>query len=182
MPETPRGAVFLDRDGTLCEDPGYLHEPAKVRLLPGVAEGLRRLTVAGWPLVVVSNQSGIARGLYPASAFHEVNRRVEELAAVRLAGAYFCPHHPDFTGPCDCRKPAPRLFQDAARDLHLDVARSWFVGDRMGDVEPAHALGGSPLLIRSPGHPSDAAEAVGRRIPMAADFLQAASLILAPAS
>lgn len=173
--------MFLDRDGTLCEDPGYLHEPAKVRLLPGVAEGLRRLAVAGWPLVVVSNQSGIARGLYPALAFHEVNRRVEELAGVRFAGAYFCPHHPDLTGPCDCRKPALRLFQEAAMELRIDVARSWFVGNRMGDVVPAHALGGRPLLIRAPDQASDAAEAEDTRIPVAADFRQAASLILASA-
>jgi histidinol-phosphate phosphatase family protein len=181
LSESRRGAVFLDRDGTLCEDPGYLHDPAQVRLLPGVAEGLRRLAVAGWPLVVVSNQSGIARGLYAASAFHEVNRRVEELAGVRLAGAYFCPHHPDFTGPCDCRKPAPRLFQEAAKDLHLDVARSWFVGDRRGDVAPARALGGRPLLVRSAGHPDDVVEAERTGIPVVAHFLEAASLILASA-
>lgn len=182
MPDPPlRSAVFLDRDGTLCEDPGYLHDPARVRLLPGVADGLGRLAAAGWPLVVVSNQSGIARGLYPAAAFREVNRRVEELAGVRFAGAYFCPHHPDFTGPCDCRKPAPRLFRDAARDLRLDLARSWYVGNRMGDVAPAHTLGGRPLLVRSEGRAADAAEAGRAGVPVAADFLEAASLILAAA-
>jgi len=178
LPDSGRGAVFLDRDGTLCEDPGYLHDPALVRLLPGVADGLGRLAAAGWPLVVVSNQSGIARGLYAAAAFEAVNRRLEELAGIRFAGAYFCPHHPDLTGPCECRKPALRLFRDAARDLGLDLALSWFVGNRMGDVLPARALGGRPLLIRSAGHSADVADADLAGVPIAADFPKAASLIL----
>ncbi len=178
MPERGRAAVFLDRDGTLCEDPGYLHDPALVRLLPGVAEGLGRLAAAGLPLVVVSNQAGIARGLYEAPAFHAVNRRVEELAGIRFAGTWFCPHHPDFTGPCDCRKPAPRLFLDAARELGLDLTRSWFVGDRMRDVLPARALGGRGLLVRSPAHADDAAAAARDGFPVVADFLAAVVLVL----
>lgn len=178
----PRGAVFLDRDGTLVHDPGYLHEPADVRLLPGVAEGLARLAAAGWPLVIVSNQSGIARGLYGPEAFHAVNRRVETLVpppAMRFAGAYHCPHHPDFTGPCDCRKPAPKLFRQAAADLGLDLARSWFVGNRAADVEPARTLGGRGVLVTHTAGPDDVAAARAMGAPMAADFLQAASLILA---
>jgi D-glycero-D-manno-heptose 1,7-bisphosphate phosphatase len=179
LPEHPGGAVFLDRDGTLCEDPGYLHEPALVRLLPGVAEGLRRLAAAGWPLVLVSNQSGIARGLYQQSAFDAVNRRVEELAGVRFSGTYFCPHHPDFTGPCECRKPALKLFRDAARDLGLDLARSWYVGDRMGDVRPAAALGGRGLLVPAAAREADPAEARLEGVSSAPGFLEAASHILA---
>jgi histidinol-phosphate phosphatase family protein len=171
--------VFLDRDGTLCEDPGYLHDPALVRLLPGVAEGLRRLAAAGWPLVLVSNQSGIARGLYQKSSFDAVNWRVGELAGVRFAGTYFCPHHPGFTGPCECRKPALKLFRDAARDLGLDLARSWYVGDRMGDVRPAAALGGRGLLVTSATREADSAVARLEGFKSAPDLLEAASLILA---
>lgn len=179
MADRAPGAVFLDRDGTLAEDPGYLHDPERVRLLPGVADGLGRLAAAGWPLVVVSNQSGIARGLFEPGAFEAVNRRVEELAGVRFAGTYFCPHHPDFTGRCECRKPAPQLFRDAARDLGLDLARSWFVGDRAGDVQPARSLGGNGVLIRATARPSDLTAALRDGIPTAADFLEATSLILA---
>lgn len=178
-----RGAVFLDRDGTLVHDPGYLHDPAAVRLLPGVAEGLARLAAAGWPLVLVSNQSGIARGLYGAEAFHAVNRRVEELLpspAARFAGAYHCPHHPDFTGPCDCRKPAPGLFRQAASDLGLDLARCWFVGDRATDVEPARTLGGRGILVAPTAGAADLAAARATGAAIVADFPLAASLILAP--
>jgi D-glycero-D-manno-heptose 1,7-bisphosphate phosphatase len=179
LADRSRGAVFLDRDGTLAEDPGYLHDPALVRLLPGVADGLGRLAAAHWPLVLVSNQSGIARGLFGPAAFAAVNRRVEDLAGVRFAGTYFCPHHPDFTGPCECRKPAPKLFRDAARDLRLDLARSWFVGNRAGDVEPARALGGHGVLVRATARADDLATALRAGIPTAADLLEAASLILA---
>jgi D-glycero-D-manno-heptose 1,7-bisphosphate phosphatase len=178
LAEPARGAVFLDRDGTLVEDPGYLHDPALVRLLPGVVPGLRRLTAGGWPLVVVSNQSGIARGLFGPTAFAAVNRRVEELAGVRFAAAYHCPHHPDFTGPCECRKPAPKLFRDAARDLGLDLAACWFVGNRQGDVEPARILGGRAVLLRSTARADDLEAARDRGVPTAEDFLEAASLIL----
>jgi D-glycero-D-manno-heptose 1,7-bisphosphate phosphatase len=181
LPDALRGAVFLDRDGTLAEDPGYLHEPAQVRLLPRVAEALGTLAAAGWPLVIVSNQSGIARGFFGPEAFPAVNRRVAELAGVRFAGAYFCPHHPDFTGPCACRKPALKLFRDAAKDLRLDLAGSWFVGNRIGDVEPAAPLGGRAILVARAAPAADLALARDRGIPVAVDLLAAASLILAPA-
>jgi D-glycero-D-manno-heptose 1,7-bisphosphate phosphatase len=151
-----RGAVFLDRDNTLVRDPapGYLHEPDRVELLPGVATGLAALARAGWPLVVVSNQSGIARGLFGPEAFGAVMDRIGALLAphgVRFAGAFFCPHHPDFTGPCDCRKPGVALFERAARLLDLDLARSWMVGDRVEDAEPASRLGGRGIVIAPDG-------------------------------
>ena len=178
MPDAPRGAVFLDRDGTLVEDPGYLHEPADVRLLPGVAEGLQRLAAAGWPLVLVSNQSGIARGLYGGEAFRAVNQRLEELAGVRFAGAYHCPHHPEFTGPCDCRKPAPKLFREAARDLGLDLAASWFVGNRRGDIEPARTFGGRAILMGATARPADLEFAREVGVPAVAKFRHVVSRIM----
>src|SRR6266571_6905704 len=124
--ETRRRAVFLDRDGTIVEDPGFLHQPGKVRLLPGAAEAIHRLNEAGWLVITVSNQSGIARGLYDAAAYQAVQRRLAELLAAhdaRLDGAYFCPHHPEFTGPCECRKPGVLLFREAAAALGLELTR-----------------------------------------------------------
>ena len=101
MPE--HRAVFLDRDGTIVSDPGFLREPGKVRLLPGAGEAIRRLNQAGWLVVTVTNQSGIARGLYDQAAYSAVQRRVAELLGAHTAhldGAYLCPHHPEITGPC----------------------------------------------------------------------------------
>lgn len=176
------GGVFLDRDGTLVHDPGYLHEPAAVALLPGVTDGLGLLAEAGWPLVIVSNQSGIARGLYGSEAFHAVNRRLEELFAhrgVRFAAEYHCPHHPAFTGPCGCRKPATSLFRLAEADLGLDLARSWYVGNRLTDVEPARALGGHGVLVALTARAGDVAGARAAGFEVVPDFLAAASLITA---
>lgn len=125
------------------EDPGFLHDPAQVRLLPTAGAAIRRLNEAGWLVVIVSNQSGIARGLYDAAAYGTVQRRLAELLAqqgARLDAAYYCPHHPEVTGPCECRKPGVRLFRDAAAALHLDLAHCYWVGDRLSDIEPARAL------------------------------------------
>ncbi len=130
-------AVFLDRDGTIIEDAGYVHEPGKVKLLPGAAQGIRQLNEHGFLVVVVSNQSGIGRGLYTVADYTAVQRRLTELLeahGAHLDGAYFCPHHPRFTGPCECRKPEVKLFRDAAQALDIDFTRSWWVGDRLSDV------------------------------------------------
>jgi D-glycero-D-manno-heptose 1,7-bisphosphate phosphatase len=147
-------AVFLDRDGTITEDPGFLHEPDKVALLPGAAQAIGRLNARGFLVVVVSNQSGIARGLYTVADYAAVQRRLEELLAAHgahLDGSYFCPHHPEFPGPggasCDCRKPAPKLFEQARSQLDIDFARSWWVGDRLSDVQLADLLGGKGILV-----------------------------------
>jgi len=143
MPE--HRAVFLDRDGTIVSDPGFLREPGRVRLLPGAGEAIRRLNQAGWLVVTVTNQSGIARGLYDQAAYSAVQRRVAELLgahAGHLDGAYLCPHHPEITGPCQCRKPGPKLFRDAQTALGIDFAQAYWVGDRLSDVEPARALAG----------------------------------------
>ncbi len=145
-----RRAVFLDRDGTIVEDPGFLHEPDKVRLLPGAGEAIRRLNAAGILVVMVTNQSGIARGLFDVAAYAAVQRRLAELLAAHdahLDAAYFCPHHPAITGPCDCRKPGLKLFRDAHEAFGIDFRRSTWVGDRAGDVAPARRLGGRGILV-----------------------------------
>jgi D-glycero-D-manno-heptose 1,7-bisphosphate phosphatase len=143
-------AVFFDRDGTIVDDPGFLKDPAAVRLLPGAARAIRRLNEAGWLTVVVSNQSGIARGLYTEADYRAVERRLADLLAAegaRLDASFFCPHHPEFTGPCLCRKPGTKMFEEAAAHLGIDLTRSWFVGDRPSDVAPARRLGGRGLLV-----------------------------------
>jgi D-glycero-D-manno-heptose 1,7-bisphosphate phosphatase len=143
-------AVFLDRDGTIVEDPGFLHEPERVTLLPGAAEAIRRLNIADYRVVIVTNQSGIARGRYTVDDYEAVQRRLVELLAARGAridGAYVCPHHPQLSGPCDCRKPGLKLFRAAAEAFDIDFSRSWWVGDRLSDVQPARLLGGGGILV-----------------------------------
>jgi histidinol-phosphate phosphatase family protein len=178
-----RGAVFLDRDNTLVADPGYLADAAKVRLLPGVPEGLAALSRAGWPLVIVSNQSGIARGLHTAEDVAAVMHRIRELLAphgVTITADYFCPHHPDFTGPCACRKPGLALFREAAARHGLDLTASWFVGDRWHDVAPALAVGGSGLLVSADAGGEDAAAAARAGVARVSDMVSAAERIGRP--
>ncbi len=152
MPAASTPAVFLDRDGTLIVEREYLSDPHGVELLPGVASALREFQAAGFKLVVITNQSGIARGYYTAADYEAVQARVEQLLAeqgITINAAFYCPHHPDFTGPCDCRKPGLALYQTAARNLGLDLARSIYVGDRIADVLPAQATGGRAMLVRT---------------------------------
>ena len=143
-------AVFLDRDGTIVEDTVFLHEPGRVKLLPRAAEGIKRLNEHGYLVVIVTNQSGIARGRYTVADYSAVQRRLAELLAAhdaRFDGAYFCPHHPQFTGPCECRKPGVKLYRDAQAALDIDFSRSWWVGDRLADLQPAQTLGGHGILV-----------------------------------
>ena len=182
MPEGTRPAAFLDRDGTLIEDPGYLHRPEEVRLLPGAAGAVARLNAAGYAVVVVTNQSGIARGLNDVAAYEAVQRRLADLlagAGARLDGAYYCPLHPDYTGPCTCRKPGVRLFEEAARALGIDLRRSWFVGDKVSDVAPARALGGRGILIATGEGSAHAASARAEGAVVVAHLAAAADHILA---
>ena len=142
--------VFVDRDGTLIDDPGYLADPDGVRLIPGAAEGVAQLNAAGIPVVVVTNQSGIARGLYGWDQYRAVKARLDTLLArfgARIDATYVCPHHPSVTGPCTCRKPAPRLFTEAAEALRIDLAHAVWIGDRITDVEPALGFGGTGMLV-----------------------------------
>jgi D-glycero-D-manno-heptose 1,7-bisphosphate phosphatase len=147
---TGRPAAFLDRDGTIIRDANYIRDPADVELLPGVATALRDLSERGVAVIVVTNQSGIARGLFTAGDYEAVRQRLDALLAAqgaRIDATYVCPHYPDVTGPCECRKPGLALYRKAIRDHHLDPARSVYVGDRWRDVAPALVLGGLPILL-----------------------------------
>lgn len=160
MPPSPapplRPAVFFDRDGTLIADEHYLSDPERVRLLPGAAAAVRRVQDAGLAVVVVTNQSGIARGLFTEADYERVRDRVNALLAeggARVDATYHCPHHPDFGPPCACRKPGIALFQQAASEHALDLARSAFIGDRLRDVQPAARFGALGVLVPSADTP-----------------------------
>jgi D-glycero-D-manno-heptose 1,7-bisphosphate phosphatase len=151
-------AIFLDRDGTLIEDVHYIARPDEVRLLPGVAVALRALREHGWRLVVVTNQSGIARGVLTEDDYARIRDRLDALLAAEGAGldaSYHCPHLPEITGPCDCRKPGVALYERAAAEHDLDLARSVYAGDRWRDIAAAERFGGRGFLVVSPGTPVD---------------------------
>lgn len=152
MTKERRRAAFLDRDGTIIRDAEYLASPDGVELLDGAADAVRRLNEARIPVVVVTNQSGIARGYLDDDDFARVTARLDELLAAqhaRIDATYMCPHHPDFDRACECRKPGTLLYRRAADALGLSLAGSWFVGDRWRDVVPAVELHGLGFLIES---------------------------------
>lgn len=175
-----RRAVFLDRDGTLIEDGIYVSDPDRVVLLPGVVDALRQLRDAGFALVVVTNQSGIARGLYNERDYHAVAERLDALLAEAgspVDETMYCPHHPDFGSPCECRKPATGMYRRAAAKLGLDMADSYYVGDKVTDVTPSLELGGIGVLVRT-GHGEDHAPHVPEGTWVVKDLGEAAGLIL----
>ncbi len=183
-----RAAVFVDRDGTVNREVHYLASVAGLRLLPGVAAAIRRLGDAGFAIVLVTNQSGVARGrmtLATVDAIHaELARRLAARGAT-LAGIYVCPHHPDAGAPplrrrCQCRKPAPGLVRRAARDLGLDLGRSYCVGDGAVDLGLAAATGTRGVLVLT-GHGRATRRALDGRLPVAhvaANFRAAAKWII----
>jgi len=145
-----RSALFVDRDGTLIEERHHLSEPDAVSLLPGVPAALRAVRAQGHPVVVISNQAGVARGLFPESRVHEVMARLRRLLraeGVELDAVRFCPHAPD--AGCDCRKPRGRLLRDAAEDLRLSLRDSIMVGDRWIDVDAGRDAGATGVLVRT---------------------------------
>ena len=176
-----RRAVFLDRDGTIIEDVAYLRDREQVRILPGAANAIKRLNASGLLAIVVTNQSGIARGLLSRNDYQLTERRVDELlakAGARLDAHYFCPHLPELTGPCDCRKPGALLYRQAAEQFHIDLGRSWWVGDRMRDVLPASTLGGRGILVLSGAGQAEAEEEKAGRFLHAKDLADAVDIIL----
>lgn len=150
-------AAFLDRDGTLNVDVGYPDSLEKISLIPGAAEAVRRLNRAGYAVVVVSNQSGVARGYFDEARVQEINRGVAEMFAregARIDGFYYCPHLPDadvarYRKTCACRKPAPGMLQQAAREMQLDLSRSLIIGDKYSDIAAGKALGLQAVLVRT---------------------------------
>lgn len=148
-------AVFLDKDGTLVVDVPYNVDPQRMTLMPGAGEALRRLSDAGYRLIVVSNQSGVARGLFAESALPAVEQRLREMLAEHgapISGFYCCPHHPDgsvaeYAIHCDCRKPEPGLILRAAQEHEIALDESWFIGDILNDVEAGRRAGCRTILL-----------------------------------
>jgi len=152
-----RPAIFLDRDGTLSHEVGYVNHPSRFRLYPWSVDAVRAINRASWLAVVVTNQAGVARGYFPESVFDEVQallRRDVEAGGARFDAVYACLHHPSvgeapYREDCDCRKPRPGLLRRAERELGADLVRSWVVGDRYSDLQLAWSVGAQGALVKS---------------------------------
>jgi D-glycero-D-manno-heptose 1,7-bisphosphate phosphatase len=146
-------AVFIDRDGTLNEECSYLHRAEDCRFVPGAIEAVALLNAAGFLVVVVTNQSGIARGFYSEAdleQLHDYMSRRLQAGGARIDGWYFCPHHPDYPSAddaCFCRKPLPGMLQSAAAEMGIDLASSWMIGDKAADIAAGTAAGCRPILV-----------------------------------
>jgi D-glycero-D-manno-heptose 1,7-bisphosphate phosphatase len=176
-------AVFLDRDGTISEEMGYINHLTRFHLLPGSAEAIARLNQAGMKVVVVTNQSGVARKYFPASLIDQVNGLMQELLAhqqARVDAIYICRHAPD--AGCTCRKPQPGLLLQAAAALDLDLPRSYMVGDRFNDLQVAAKVGAKGILVLTGYGRGEVENYQGERLVepdyIAADLLDAAAWII----
>jgi D-glycero-D-manno-heptose 1,7-bisphosphate phosphatase len=152
-----RPALFIDRDGTINEEMGYINHPSRFVLLPGVAEAIRLLNEREILAIVLSNQSGVARGYFPIDLVHEINdlmkRRLGKSGA-RVDGIFFCPHHPkgivrEYALDCDCRKPEAGLIYQACAEFEIDLTRSFVVGDRVRDIEMAQNAGLEGIMVKT---------------------------------
>lgn len=173
-----RRAVFLDRDGTIVREVNYLSREEDMELLPGAAEALRRIGEAGYLRIVVTNQAGVARGYFDEATVVRLNEVLRE--RLRALGAdvesfAYCPHLPEITGPCDCRKPAPGMILCEARRLDVDLAASWMVGDKVLDVEAGKRAGCRTALVLTGYGPEEAKvlDAAGEEPDLVAEDLAA---------
>lgn len=155
MSDSTNWGVFLDRDGTVTEEVGYVNHPSRLNLLPGAAEGIAALNREGVPVMLATNQAGVARGYFTEELVKEVLERLRSLLAAqgaRLDATYYCPHHPSVGPPtyrqaCDCRKPKPGMLESGAREFGLDLHRCYVVGDKVSDVYFAHSVGARGVLV-----------------------------------
>jgi D-glycero-D-manno-heptose 1,7-bisphosphate phosphatase len=186
-------AIFLDRDGTLNEEAGYIASADRFRLYSFAAEALRLINQSDLKAIVLTNQSGVARDYFTETALieiHELMRETLRLQGARIDAIYYCAHHPDYGSPpyrldCDCRKPRPGLAEKAARDFDLDLKRCYVIGDRYRDIETAYAVGARGVLVMT-GYGREEYETRRREWPrqpdyVAEDLLEAVKWILAEA-
>ena len=181
-----RPALFIDRDGTIIADAHYLADPAGVRLLPGAAAAIARANALGTLVVIVTNQSGIARGSITPAQYEAVRTRVDALLGshgARVDATYHCPHWPAVSGPCDCRKPGLGMYRQAASELAISLERSAYIGDRWRDVQPARDTGGIGVLVPGVETPEGDLELarthVSPRLLIASDIADAVDISLA---
>ena len=152
-----RRAVFIDRDGTISEEVGYINHPSRFRLFPYSPTAIKLLNDRGWLAIVITNQAGVARGYFSEAMIHTVHEKLQhdlETGGAKLDAIYYCAHHPSVGPPpyrraCDCRKPKPGLVHRAAEDLDIDLTASWMVGDRYSDIEMAHNAGVRSAFVMS---------------------------------
>ena len=182
-----RITVFLDRDGTLNHDSGYIASPAELILFPGVVDAIVRLNQGGSRVVLITNQSGIARGLMTEDDLRLVHKKLERELATKggwLDGIFFCSHHPD--DACQCRKPNPGLIHQAVKELDLKLSHSYYVGDKMIDMQLANAVGAKAVLVTTSNYSQEAVRAKEKheiRVDFVAEnFSDAVNWILADAS
>jgi len=150
-------AVFLDRDGTITPEVGYVIHPDKLELLPGAADAIKKLIAAGFKIIVITNQSAVARGMMDINTLETINSKLKDLLATngtKLDGLYFCPHHPtegngEYTRLCDCRKPATGMFIKAADEHSIDLSKSYIIGDKLSDVSMAPVLKAKGILVKT---------------------------------
>lgn len=176
-------AAFLDRDGTVIEDVSYIARPDQVRLRPHAAEAIAMLNASDVRVIVITNQSGIARGLFTTADYEAVRERVDaELApySARIDASFYCPHHASVSGPCDCRKPGRLLFDEAIAAFDIDASQSMFAGDRARDVIPARLYGGRAYLVpASSTPPAEVEEAVATGAKVVGSLVEAVAEFLA---
>lgn len=176
-------AIFLDKDGTLIKDVPYNVNPDLVELLPGVAEGLSLLKQAGFDLIVISNQAGVAKGRFKLSSLKKIEKKLQQLLKTNFTAFYYCPHDPEgtvakFAQECKCRKPEPGLLLAAASDHMINLANSWMIGDILADVEAGKRAGCKTILVSGSSEFENTSEAVKVPELVAADLMEAAAFIL----
>lgn len=149
-------AIFMDRDGTINEEVGYLSRLEQLKLYPGASKAIRMINEAGMKAVVVTNQSGVARGFFTEAFVDTVHRRINEMLrtdGAHIDGFYYCPHHPDGQEPynkvCDCRKPATGLLVQASEELDINLTRSWIIGDTLKDIDAGKKAGVRGILVKT---------------------------------
>lgn len=178
MVKSGKPAVFLDRDGTINEQMGYINHISRFQLLPGVEAAIARLNKAGIPVVVVTNQSGLARGYFPEQLLDQVHQKMNrQLAAAgaHVDGIYICPHHPEakeerYRRTCNCRKPKTGLLEQAAEELDIDLTRSFVVGDRWSDIKCGAAVNTASILVLT-GYGRGDAEYIGPNQSVQPDYV-----------
>lgn len=156
-------AVFLDRDGTIIEDIGYLDECSKIRFLPRVSEAIKLLNENGFRVIVTTNQSGVARGYFTEETLREINRYIQESLSRQGAlidKTYYCPHHiegviEEYRKECHCRKPNPGMIKEAAVEHNIDLKGSFVIGDKISDIEAGHRAGCKTVLLADRGYPEE---------------------------
>jgi histidinol-phosphate phosphatase family protein len=176
-----RPAIFFDRDGTLIRDVGYIKNLEDVELVPHAVNAVRRMNYQLWPVIVVTNQSGIARGFLTEDDYDRARERLDDLVQERgayITAQYHCPHHPDYTGPCECRKPGTALFEQAMAEHAINPALSVFVGDRWRDIVPARHYGARGILVPNEGTPTEEIEKARTEMEVAHTLTDVVHLIL----